>query len=108
VDSATAPGTAVTASGDGAPPPSGVWNLMLRMGQVVRQVPSLSFISLVPATRLESGRIGGYRIGEWPRGEGVYAPPSGFVQVTPQNKETYVSTHFQLQDFLTKGQEGVW
>ena len=57
---------------------------------------------------MTSGRIGEYRVGEWPAGEGAYAPPRGFVRVTPENMDTRVSTHFQLKDFLTKGQEGIW
>jgi hypothetical protein len=90
------------------PQGAGMWNVLLRMGGIVRQVPSLSVVTLVPSSSMQAGRIGEYRIGSWPGGEGAYAPPSGFVQVTPQNMETFVSTHFQLKDFLTKGQEGVW
>ncbi len=86
----------------------GIWNLLLSLGDVVRGVPSLSVVTLVPASQIERGRLGSYRIGEWPSGEGAYAPPRGFVQVTPENMDTYVSTHFQLKDFLTKGQDGVW
>src|SRR5690606_23873777 len=78
------------------------------LGGAVRAIPGLSVVTLVPSTELRRGRIGSYRIGEWPAGEGAYAPPVGFVRVTPENMETYVSTHFQLKDFLTKGQEGVW
>ncbi|MEX2582463.1 MAG: hypothetical protein WD766_04290 [Gemmatimonadota bacterium] len=90
------------------PGTSGMWNLLLRMGSVVRQAPSLNIVTLTPARQISGGRLGSYRIGEWPAGEGAYAPPGGFVQVTPENMDTYVSTHFQLKDFLTKGQEGVW
>ncbi|MQA89036.1 MAG: hypothetical protein GEU90_02195 [Gemmatimonas sp.] len=90
------------------PDRAGVWNMLLRMGSVVRQVPQLNVVTLTSATEITSGRIGRYEIGNWPAGEGAYAPPTGFVEVTPENMETYVSTHFQLKDFLTKGQEGVW
>lgn len=94
--------------GPTTPARAGIWNVLLRMGQVVREVPSLNIVTLVPSTRLVEGRIGGYRIGQWPRGTGAYAAPTGFVEVTPENMQTRVSEHFQLQDFLTKGQEGVW
>jgi hypothetical protein len=90
------------------PSQPGIWNLLLTLGGVVRAVPSLSVVTLVPASELRSGRIGTYRIGNWPAGEGAYAPPRGFVQVTPENRNTPVSTHFVLGDFITKGQEGVW
>jgi uncharacterized protein YcbK (DUF882 family) len=98
----------ITAAGGQPPGRPGVWNMFLQMRNAIREVPSLSVVTLVPATELRSGRIGQYRIGQWPRGEGAYAPPRGFVEVTPENMNTYVSKHFRLRDFLTKGQEGVW
>lgn len=93
---------------DGAPLQPGIWNLLLQVGDAVRGVPQVSVATMVPLTALRGGRIGEYRIGEWPRRTGAYAPPSGFVQVTPENMNTPVSEHFALRDFLTKGQEGVW
>ena len=59
------------------------------------------------------GKIGEYRIGFWP-GERrkllatAYANPEGFIEVTPENADTYVSEHFRLRDFLTHDQQGVW
>ena len=59
------------------------------------------------------GKIGEYRMGFWP-GERrkalstVYANPEGFIEVTPENVDTYVSEHFRLRDFLTHDQQGVW
>jgi uncharacterized protein YcbK (DUF882 family) len=38
----------------------------------------------------------------------AYAPPSGFIEVTPENQDLQVSTHFRLRNFLTKDQFGVW
>ncbi|MEX0912342.1 MAG: hypothetical protein WD737_11295 [Gemmatimonadota bacterium] len=94
---------------EGEPPDrAGIWNLLVQLRGAVQQVPRLSVVTLLPSTALREGRIGDYRIGEWPREQGAYAPPGGFVEVTPENMDTYVSTHFQLKDFLTKGQEGVW
>lgn len=73
----------------------------------------LSFISLVPFTAKVKGRIGSYRLGTWPHErrtarDSAYALPYGFVEVTPQNEDTYVSEHFQLRDFLTHDQQDVW
>lgn len=95
------------------PPEPGIWNVLLRARGAVRgavqPIPDLNVITAVPATELRQGRIGQYRIGNWPAGQsGVYAAPRGFVRVTPENMNTQVSRHFQLKDFLTKGQEGVW
>jgi hypothetical protein len=59
------------------------------------------------------GKIGEYRMGFWP-GERrrllatAYANPEGFIEVTPENADTYVSEHFRLRDFLTHDQQGVW
>jgi uncharacterized protein YcbK (DUF882 family) len=38
----------------------------------------------------------------------AYANPSGFIQVTKENADTYVSAHFKLRDFVTKDQPSVW
>ena len=65
--------------------------------------------------RRRNGRIGLYYIGSWPteRGRGKsarpnYAPPSGFIEVTRENQDTWVSDHFRLRDFLTHDQQNVW
>ena len=57
-------------------------------------------------------------IGSWPGERGArgpskapadrYANPRGFIQVTAENKDTPVSEHFKLRDFLTKNQPNVW
>ena len=55
----------------------------------------------------------GYRLGEWPT-TGLaarnpnYAPPAGYISVTPENREIAVSKRFRLRDFLTKDQHDVW
>jgi uncharacterized protein YcbK (DUF882 family) len=72
-----------------------------------------AFITLRPFTDKVAGRIGRYRIGFWPnerRGGkgGAYNLPAGFIEVTPDNADTYVSEHFRLRDFLTKDQVDVW
>ncbi len=73
-----------------------------------------SFITMRPFSDKVAGRIGRYRIGYWPherrgapRSE-AYSLPAGFIEVTPQNAETYISEHFRLADFLTHDQQDVW
>ena len=72
-----------------------------------------AFISLVPFTEKIGGRLGDYRIGFWPserrraRGE-AYENPDGFIEVTRENQDLYVSEHFRLSDFLTHDQQDVW
>jgi uncharacterized protein YcbK (DUF882 family) len=97
-----------------APDRPGIYNLAVQLDQAVRQVDNLSVITLVPFSEKQQGRIGPYFLGNWPFEKGgrpktpAYANPSGFIEVTPQNEDTYVSEHFRLRDFLTKGQENVW
>jgi uncharacterized protein YcbK (DUF882 family) len=75
--------------------------------------PPVSLITLLPFSAKRAGRIGAYRIGDWPheRSKARANPdelPDGFVEVTPDNVDTYVSEHFRLRDFLTHDQENVW
>jgi len=72
-----------------------------------------AFITLRPFTDKKNGRIGAYRIGSWPferraSSRSSYANPEGFIEVTRENQDTYVSEHFRLRDFLTKDQHAVW
>lgn len=74
---------------------------------------SFAFITLRPFADKQGGRIGAYRIGNWPFEKGrtqhdIDDTPEGFIEVTPDNQETYVSEHFQLRDFLTHDQADVW
>jgi hypothetical protein len=73
----------------------------------------LALITMRDFAEKLGGKIGAYRMGFWP-GERrnalstAYANPEGFIEVTPENADTYVSEHFRLRDFLTHDQQGVW
>ena len=73
----------------------------------------VSLIVMKPFSAKVDGRIGSYRMGNWPD-EGRtprspnYAPPKGFIEVTPENFGTRVSEHFTVGQFLTKDQSNVW
>jgi len=74
---------------------------------------ALSLIVLTPFSAKINGRIGSYRMGEWPYERRAprdpsYENPSGFIEVTPENFGTHVSEHFTLGQFVTKGQDDVW
>ena len=97
----------------GTPGRSGIWNVVLQMRDAVRPASDVSVITLVPLSAKRAGRIGNYRIGNWPNEQGgatnpIYRPPAGMIEVTPQNRDTWLSEHIQLKDFITKGQENVW
>ncbi|MBB4636709.1 DUF882 domain-containing protein [Longimicrobium terrae] len=97
----------------GTPTQSGIWNLVLQVRDAVRPASDVHVITLVPLSDKKNGRIGSYNIGNWPYEQGgapkeVYRPPAGLIQVTPENRDLWLSEHIQLKDFITKGQENVW
>jgi hypothetical protein len=74
---------------------------------------SLTVVTLVPFGEAGKAGFSEYRVGSWPSAtEAVasarYAPPSGFIGVTPENQETSVSENFKIRDFLTHDQGDVW
>lgn len=101
------------------PRTSGVWRMAVRVGSALKPVADLSVITMRPFTDKRGGRIGLYFIGSWPgernrpsrtraRSAPTYDLPAGFIEVTRENQDTYVSEHFRLRDFLTKDQFDVW
>ena len=73
----------------------------------------LVVVTLQSFASMQGTRLDGYRVGRWPtRGLAArdprYAPPAGFIPVTPENESTPVSKRFRLADFLTHDQQDVW
>ena len=101
-----------TARDTGRTPAPGIWNLVLRASDAVRRVPELTYIVPVPMSQKRDGRVGDYRLGNWPFENGGarpgYETPTGLIRATPDNIDLQVSEHFVLGDFLTKGQDNVW
>ncbi len=97
-----------------APANPGVYDLAVKVDQATRSISDFRVITLVPFSQKQSGRIGLYYLGSWPFEKSgtpktpAYANPAGFIQVTQQNADTYVSAHFKLRDFVTKDQPNVW
>lgn len=59
------------------------------------------------------GYVGGYNMGFWPAERGhvrnaAYENPQGFIEVTPENQDLFISEHFRLRDFITHDQGDVW
>jgi len=74
---------------------------------------SLVVVTLEPIGAIRGARLAHYRVGNWPKGglalrDPRYAPPPGFISVTPENEFTPVSKRFRLSDFLTHDQKSVW
>ena len=63
----------------------------------------------VPASNVRDGMLNGYRIGAYPptplKGNPLYLPPRGFIEVTKANEDTKVSPHFTLKQFVCKEDE---
>lgn len=93
---------------------SGIFDVVLHEGELQEEVPNLSMVRMLPMSVKKGGRVGRYRIGSWPCELGrcpenpIYRTPPGLIEVTPQNKEIFLSEHIQLKDYITKGQEGIW
>lgn len=72
-----------------------------------------TLLPLRPFSLKVGSTVNGYYVGYWPaerRGvlSAAYANPTGFIEVTPANEDTYVSAHFRLRDFVTHDQAAVW
>jgi hypothetical protein len=99
---------------DVAPAQPGIYKLAVELDKARRPVSDLQLVTLVPFAEKKKERIGLYYLGSWPYEGGgnprspSYANPSGFIEVTAQNKDTAVSEHFTLGQFLTKDQFSVW
>lgn len=95
-----------------APAERGVWRLALAGQGWENRVDGMAMIIRVPFADKQGAYLNGYHIGrylvEGTERDDNYAPPAGFIEVTPENQELHVSEHFQLRNFLTKDQRDVW
>lgn len=82
-----------------APREPGVWCLTIT-DEEADETMCLNTFVLTPYDGSET--FNGYRIGRYPE-----APPAGLVEVTEENKETWVTPHLQLKQFVCK-QAGGW
>jgi uncharacterized protein YcbK (DUF882 family) len=107
-------GSTEIASSFVAPEQPGMYKLAVQLNQATRAIQDFSLVTLVPFAEKRGGKIGLYYLGNWPYERGgtprtpAYGNPTGFIEVTPENADTYVSEHFRLRDFLTKDQPNVW
>ncbi|MBN2029681.1 hypothetical protein JW824_05495 [bacterium] len=66
----------------------------------------LNVFVMVPYKELKGEYLNGYRIGEYPttllNELLIYSPPKGFIEVTKENEDTFISPHFQLKSFVSK------
>jgi uncharacterized protein YcbK (DUF882 family) len=97
---------------DGVEP--GIMRAAVTISDFLKPITDFAFITPRPASDKRKGKIGLYYLGNWPTerstkgGKVNYAPPEGFIEVTPANENTKLSEHFRLRDFLTHDQRSVW
>ena len=69
-----------------------------------------SVFVMVPSTAVRKGVLNAYQIGFYPetplKGNPIYVPPRGFIEVTRENEDTKVSPNFRVKEFLTKQKSG--
>jgi hypothetical protein len=83
-----------------APPEPGLYPIQLVALDKGDSVTLQAFV-VVPFDRLQGELLNGYRIGRYPA-----KPPAGFVEVTKENEDVFVSPHFRLKQFLCKQPAG--
>jgi len=88
-----------------APPTPGLYPIRV-VSEDQRDSMTIQAFVLVPYSELRGEYLHGYRIGHYPaqalRGLDLYRPPAGFIEVTPENADAFVSPHFQLKQFVCK------
>jgi hypothetical protein len=91
-----------------APTKPGLYHLTIIHPEKTDSI-KLNIFVMIPFNSLKGEYLNGYRIGNYPsfplKNLPIYKPPKGFIEITPENEETYISPHFQIRQFLSK-QEG--
>lgn len=77
-----------------------------------RDGSNFAFVTLKPWGEKAGSYVNTYHVGRWP-GERRNMPdnydnPIGFIEVTADNQDLRLSTHFTLRSFITNDQERVW
>jgi Peptidase M15 len=67
---------------------------------------TITLANLVPYEAMKNGKIDGYRVGEYAakplKGLEQYERPKGFIRLTEENAELWVSDHYRMRDFQCK------
>ena len=73
-------------------------------------VADFSAFVMVPSKLVRNGTLNDFQIGTYPdtplKGNPIYIPPKGFIEVTKDNEDTKVSPNFRIKEFLTKQKAG--
>jgi hypothetical protein len=88
-----------------APVKPGLYTLKVK-NPAGHTVADFSAFVMVPSKAVRGGVLNEYQIGFYPdtplKGNPIYLPPNGFIEVTRENEDTKVSPNFRVKEFLTK------
>lgn len=87
------------------PKEKGLYHIKINDYQL-RDSINLNIFIVIPFKELKGEYLNGYRIGNYPlippNLSHTYKTPRGFIEVTEENEETYISPHFTVGQFLCK------
>jgi len=93
-----------------APAKPGNYELIIHDSKGITKM-TINIFVLVPSSEMKGEYLNGYRIGNYPeekyKGNSNYKKPDGFIEVTEDNSDLFLSPHFQLKQFLSK-QVSAW
>jgi len=88
-----------------APAEKGLYSIVVKNNQSSDSI-TLNIFVMIPFKELKGEYLNGYRIGNYPKIPlkqlPIYKPPRGFIEITKENEDTYISPHFKLKQFITK------
>jgi hypothetical protein len=91
------------------PETTGTYNINLRRTDGGKETNIVVF-ALRSLSEQKGEYLNGYRVGNYPpekfKGKNSYIVPKGLIEVTKENKDNFISPHFQLKQFLCKQQSG--
>lgn len=92
-----------------APIKPGMYPLKVK-GPAGSVLADFSVFVMIPSSAVRQGVLNDFQIGFYPetplKGNPIYIPPRGFIQVTRENEDTKVSPNFRIKAFLTKQKSG--
>jgi uncharacterized protein YcbK (DUF882 family) len=92
-----------------APVKAGVYPLKVNNPVGATVADFVAFV-MVPAKAVRNGVLNGFQIGFYPakplKGNPIYVPPKGFIEVSNDNEDTKMSPNFRIKEFLTKQKSG--
>jgi len=92
-----------------APEEKGLYTVEVIHSNLIDSI-TLNIFVMVPYKQLKGEYLNRYRIGKYPtipfKQLPIYKPPKGFIEVTEENQDTYISPHFKLKEFICKQASG--